>query len=317
MNQVRVKRYKQKSFNLKRLFSCCCKYNHQPSVFCNICKTSDLKIKSICTIHSVCSSCLIKGKFSNKNVESSDCACKNFIQSNFKASLKKNSYSEFPKSNEYLCSSGLSTARSNYKPILFSGDEQNDYQIPHNGRISLTSNINSVEINEKIENEVKSEEIKIENKVKSEEVQVKHEALPSNDDAIDIKLNINRNDIINEIDNFISKCFNCGSKKDIKGYICNHNICETCLTLRFAETVLRFKLEYPKGKEDNLKFDFFCPVLNCNIKLSVPSMMIIQKMRKLLKDESFRIKHQDYLFFEEDWLINWIPFFDGIWVNSV
>ena len=316
MNKVSVKKYKKKPCNIKRLFSCCYKNKNHTSLCCKFCKTSDSKNIFLCEAHKICSTCLKKGKVSNINQNIIDCNCKNFIKCEFDVSLcKKNHNLESPKYQEISTPSNQTKAKSEYKVNLYFADEENDFEISKVKPENLIRNINSVDFNENIEQEVESKYLQSENEVNSQEISFDNEVVLVNDDAMDSKMKPDNNDSMNDIMIFLSKCLICGSKEEIKGFVCNHNICESCLSCQFAETVSSFNLENQKGNEDNLKFELFCPVLNCHKKLCVPSMMMINKIRKLLKNESFRIDHEDYLCFEKDWVIDWIPFFDGIQVE--
>ena len=287
-------------------------YNHYPSLSCRKCKKSVNSKRSICLEHQICSDCLksdsISLAYQNEIISDEfDCICIKFMKSTIITRIiqqtddksdqsTKSKYERLGedcelKSNDHAYFNRPSNKKhtKNYEKCIPSIED-------------LHKNFYSVnQLSEVIE----SRTIKFDDEY-SKEIDF---SIPENDKSISI---------INQLlltDNYCSltpKCNKCQKTNNVKGFICNHNFCVNCLSLAYAKTVLHFRINYTEETDQNLKFVFFCPVKDCNQALSVPCMMIITSIRRLLEDDQFKNENQHYLFFQDESFDKWIPFFDGI-----
>ena len=296
--------------------------NHLPNPICKKCKKSGNSKRSICIEHFICSACLISDSVSiidTYDLKSNHytCYCVNFMNSKhlIEAPVQKNKNnikSKYQKLNEE------NEPKSNNKVnSTLSGKEKKIDSINQVKKNQLNSiDKKSKQVTESTAS-IKAKKIEFDDGFIKEILYdlifsiLEHEKNISKESELleDVFNSLNS---FNSLDSLSHKCSICEIKNKVKGFICNHNICEKCLALGYAETFISFRNNYTSDTDHNLKFLFFCPVKNCHQTLSVPSLMMIKNIRSLLKDDQFKKENQNFLLFEDDSINDWIPFLDGI-----
>ena len=114
----------------------------------------------------------------------------------------------------------------------------------------------------------------------------------------------------------ISKCTQCKqNEKKIFAFLCNHNLCEDCTSLHCAYLILNFFNHYSVNPNKIFQFSYSCPVNWCGLKISMPTVFILKRVRGWLRDPWFRENYSCFVFFEDLSLDLWVPYFDGITIN--
>lgn len=107
-------------------------------------------------------------------------------------------------------------------------------------------------------------------------------------------------------------CSVCQRHNPVIGFLCNHNICDECLTSYCCSMIYEFFSEV-RVTPDKIKnpFNYYCPAKNCNKPIKVPTLKILTNLKKYLHDEVYKKKFEIYINIPTV-LENWIPFFDGL-----
>ena len=107
-------------------------------------------------------------------------------------------------------------------------------------------------------------------------------------------------------------CSICKLKNPLKGFPCNHNICDACLTYNCCCCIYEFFSQYQLNQE-KIKdaFNYLCPFKNCNKTIKVPTIKILKNLKQYLDHEETRINFEIFRGILQV-LENWIPYFDGL-----
>ena len=122
-------------------------------------------------------------------------------------------------------------------------------------------------------------------------------------------------------------CSICRSEDNVKGFMCNHNLCLKCIVLNGMNHIndhlnLLFvtKDQIPNelynqiyGNRNSVEFFYSCPVNGCDQKVSISSELILLNLIKYLgqNDKAFD-KFTKYKEYNMEFWSSWIPYFDGI-----
>lgn len=115
----------------------------------------------------------------------------------------------------------------------------------------------------------------------------------------------------NSTDLILPTCNHCQSTDNIKGFICNHNLCMKCLVYTCITQINNFTEIY--SNEQGIvfiDFSYRCPVKECTSDISVPTKMIFKMLEKFLENKDQRFMEFEK-FYKKDYSL-WIPYFDGL-----
>lgn len=116
----------------------------------------------------------------------------------------------------------------------------------------------------------------------------------------------------------IPTCSCCFSLDEVKGFICNHNLCLKCLVYTGIQQIHDY-FQLIKLEKTAAYFQFFyvCPVYNCSGIIQIPCSLILRKLDYFIErnDEKF-LNFKDYKERDAETWSKWIPYFDGIGFES-
>lgn len=114
------------------------------------------------------------------------------------------------------------------------------------------------------------------------------------------------------------KCCICGVTENIKGFLCNHNVCTYCLVGSCCKNIIQFFTIYQLDQEyaHNI-FSYSCPKSDCDKRICVPTQYVISKLISYLSDP---ITYEFFKYFsslaDPKRIEKWIPYFDGLGSHS-
>lgn len=117
-------------------------------------------------------------------------------------------------------------------------------------------------------------------------------------------------------DLLVVKCRQCKqNNKKIFAFLCNHNLCEDCLSLHCAYRISDFFNQYLKDQSKIFEFSYCCPASECGFKISLPTLFVLKKVRGWLRDDWFRQNYSGLVFLDDPAMDLWVPYFDGVIIN--
>ena len=211
-------------------------------------------------------------------------------------------------------------SKSNFESSNTQNDELYNSLIPnHSRKPSIVISMNSTQNQDNFfikQNSITSQNqneiplhINLQSKIKLEENSFSALKHQGDDQKFKIKTElISESSINNEI--IEARCTYCNEINEVKGFLCNHNLCIRCLTLTCCYQIRVFFVQYQINHNiPQEAFRYNCCVYDCNEKISVPTALIIARLYKFLSQN-------DQLFEEFRCLIQvineWIPYFDGL-----
>ena len=107
-------------------------------------------------------------------------------------------------------------------------------------------------------------------------------------------------------------CSNCNKEVPIRGFNCNHNLCDFCLTLNCCEMIYDF-LNHYKLDDQNVDdlFKYVCPVPGCLSKINVPTIKVLKNLNEYIRNSNYSQHFQKFNLLTQN-LEEWIPYFDGL-----
>jgi hypothetical protein len=108
-------------------------------------------------------------------------------------------------------------------------------------------------------------------------------------------------------------CTKCRGFHNIKGFLCNHNLCVFCLNLACLAEITKFFQQY-QVDQSIIKNDFCykCPVQNCGRPISIPTLKVMSDHLTLLKEKNYEQATNVYSFLTFESVGPWVPYFDGL-----
>lgn len=115
--------------------------------------------------------------------------------------------------------------------------------------------------------------------------------------------------------NLLARCSQCFGGENIKGFLCDHNICMSCLVKMCCSQISLFIVNYiSQNPTPVYSFYFYCTTNTCNKKISVPTRMILNNLRKLLNNPYHSPKFEEFRYLINPGYLqeDWITYFDGL-----
>ena len=279
---------------------------HDSNVYkCSLCKLTPFKSDIKCKSHSYCTYCydyITKNDYSHLiNVANCQECCASL-------KLKKENNTSGPDSKESKekLSNNFSSKISSEIPIAnahFQGNNTSDEAKPYSSN-TTNSNFTRVELNNSKSNNFEHQYPKpqIPNPDSGRRLHYEPSSHVSKDPET---IYIDSCDLI--------KCSCCSEKLNVKGFLCNHNLCIFCLVKICCHQMQNFFYCIQNDPNYVKKFNYFCLLNSCNKKISVPTKMILVNLQKFLNDpvKSQELAGYSYMVAPGS-MDQWISYFDGL-----